>query len=1222
MKVNQSVTRSLYFAAGLMCLIQGLWAESSMATSTTDVTVNTKGWFDAELVVSMHRLTNEAYKNAGADAGIDEPLTVLPNRDILGRQPEIGLLNHIEHGLGIPISSGLVADGVTPLLFRVSVGAAISEPVMYEIEMEHDKFAEISDLNSRISVLDADGVFRSGTFITLSPEQPDAYFVLGPVAPSEIESNAGGSSNIRLTLRQAGSVWSNWIFGQADATVYFSVAKPPIILVHGYNADDDTWGDAFIDELEIDRRSDFIIRVEYGTIDGNNSFNTEGKLLNLTEEVDFILRRQVEDRESGKLRWAAGNWAWTRYDAVGHSQGGVLMRFLCSQAYTDIPKAGERWRFRQESNANRGRFRRLITIGSPHFGSTIAQLGIGMKADDIKFGSWEKAAADTILKALPKGPTPDEIIANLLQPKFRIDTGGSSAKTPQELNLEFIPDPLSRIHMLGATIDAGLVPGSRPGLLSAVPLVFRALHVPRGDADSEKVDGKTWGEWLAPYGSDGVVDLRSQLASPDPSNPRFNASYIPPEASFGVGGNISHSGPHLVFKSAQSETGGFNPLAVFNADYSLTARTVRILLIDNEQYFGPFPAAAECADLHADMNATALAIEGILERMRFMFVEGGTCHVVLSPDPLISGDEILAAKAAVSGDPAAESLNLALQPPVGESPSGEVTWEVVVYGPDGISNAGITLTPSGTYGENLQVDIASGVVGDVVVFVQFPSVSGGIVVGEAGIIASRPPGVLTGVELRPDMVDLPAGTSVGPLEIWGLYDSGGPSLLFTYTSNTTWTSLNSAVSTVDGDGVVSLIAPGTTTVEATYNGVHVGSATIHVLEPAPEITSADTASASLGEAFSYQITSTDPGAGFGANGLPEGLSLDLGSGLVGGTPAYEGLFYFTVSATNADGQVGSLEVELSVTGTDLAPTSLGLIPGSAPALQASGTVAGQLDTVDPNPLDSFTYELVAGSGDTDNGLFVVNGDELVTSAVIDPAIKPECAIRLRSTDSGGLSVERSLTLPVLGPPEIISNPGDSTTFSGREIVLQVVAEGREPLSYQWLEEGAVITGATARVLGIPAGMPGARSFSVQVTNEYGSVTSLPATVTVAPVSFDAWAAPYLGAASDPILPEDDLNGDGVINFFDYIFGTSPDVTRSVMPHVQMTPSGPAFVYRRAVNIEPRSYEILTTSDFSGWSPYVVPAGDQTITPVDAWSNEHEILLPEATKLFLKLEVEE
>jgi hypothetical protein len=77
-----------------------------------------------------------------------------------------------------------------------------------------------------------------------------------------------------------------------------------------------------------------------------------------------------------------------------------------------------------------------------------------------------------------------------------------------------------------------------------------------------------------------------------------------------------------------------------------------------------------------------------------------------------------------------------------------------------------------------------------------------------------------------------------------------------------------------------------------------------------------------------------------------------------------------------------------------------------------------------------------------------------------------------------------------------------------------------------------------------------------------------------------------------------------------------------MPHVQMTPSGPAFVYRRAVNIEPRSYEILTTSDFSGWSPYVVPAGDQTITPVDAWSNEHEILLPEATKLFLKLEVEE
>jgi hypothetical protein len=83
----------------------------------------------------------------------------------------------------------------------------------------------------------------------------------------------------------------------------------------------------------------------------------------------------------------------------------------------------------------------------------------------------------------------------------------------------------------------------------------------------------------------------------------------------------------------------------------------------------------------------------------------------------------------------------------------------------------------------------------------------------------------------------------------------------------------------------------------------------------------------------------------------------------------------------------------------------------------SDTLVGTFSTSDPNPGDTFTYELVSGTGSTDNGSFNIDDDQLRTSAVFDYETKNSYTIRVRSTDSGGLSIEKAFTILVLDVDE-------------------------------------------------------------------------------------------------------------------------------------------------------------------------------------------------------------
>ena len=96
-----------------------------------------------------------------------------------------------------------------------------------------------------------------------------------------------------------------------------------------------------------------------------------------------------------------------------------------------------------------------------------------------------------------------------------------------------------------------------------------------------------------------------------------------------------------------------------------------------------------------------------------------------------------------------------------------------------------------------------------------------------------------------------------------------------------------------------------------------------------------------------------------------------------------------------------------------APTALILSASSFNEAVAAGTAIATLSSLDPDASNTFSYSLVTGDGSTDNAAFSIAGNQLKITAAPDFEIKSSYAIRLRTTDQGGLSVERAVTLSVL-----------------------------------------------------------------------------------------------------------------------------------------------------------------------------------------------------------------
>ena len=201
---------------------------------------------------------------------------------------------------------------------------------------------------------------------------------------------------------------------------------------------------------------------------------------------------------------------------------------------------------------------------------------------------------------------------------------------------------------------------------------------------------------------------------------------------------------------------------------------------------------------------------------------------------------------------------------------------------------------------------------------------------------------------------------------------------------------------------------------------------------------------------------------------------------------------------NGDGTSPSL---LNPTGSAFNSLGTGTTTQTAGVLSDSSAYAIQLHLIRTATGVSLgnTSSTTAGSG------IWVSGDGVSQTAYTNPDVPPattvfnELGFMFLNTSANPVTLEivSVAGLTPINPPAIATQPAALILNPGQAGSLSVAATGTAPLAYQWKKDGANVTAATAATLALEsAATTDAGSYTVTITNAYGSVTSNAATITV------------------------------------------------------------------------------------------------------------------------------
>ncbi len=146
------------------------------------------------------------------------------------------------------------------------------------------------------------------------------------------------------------------------------------------------------------------------------------------------------------------------------------------------------------------------------------------------------------------------------------------------------------------------------------------------------------------------------------------------------------------------------------------------------------------------------------------------------------------------------------------------------------------------------------------------------------------------------------------------------------------------------------------------------------------------------------------------------------------TPSYT----IRVRSTDAGGLFVEQSFTILVTNANESPTTITLSATRVEDGSASGTAVATLGNDDPDAGDTFTYQLVSGSGDSDNASFTINGTQLRTAFTADASAQDSYSVRLRVTDADGLFDEKTFAITVVEAnlaPTAITLSGNSLAES-------------------------------------------------------------------------------------------------------------------------------------------------------------------------------------------------
>ncbi len=229
------------------------------------------------------------------------------------------------------LARGVVADGASHLLMRTRSG--LQGVACFEIiDAGGGDPGQITvPVKAAASV---QGLFQASSYYR-APEAFEAETLRRPVEVEFTYTSTIGNGNttrFRATL---------------------DVVRPPVVLVHGLWSSGGSWSSFW-------QRNTPDFTTEVGDYEPSNAQVFSN---NAFRVQDFAAAAIESSREKG--------YATTRADLIGHSMGGLLGRLYAQSAANDRP-----------DNLGQGDLRRVMSLATPHYGSSFANLVVALHNSD------------------------------------------------------------------------------------------------------------------------------------------------------------------------------------------------------------------------------------------------------------------------------------------------------------------------------------------------------------------------------------------------------------------------------------------------------------------------------------------------------------------------------------------------------------------------------------------------------------------------------------------------------------------------------------------------------------------------------------------------------------------------------------------------------------------------------------------------------------------------